>query len=78
MPDHPQPPAGADASARLAPGTRVEVRTGFDRSWATGFTVERAEPDGYVVRRRSDGEVLPAVFDPADVRRERKNSMWWY
>ena len=63
---------------RLEPGTRVEVRTGFDRSWASGFAVEAVADDGYRVRRRSDGEVLPVAMAFEDVRKERKNSMWWY
>ncbi|MEZ5182032.1 MAG: hypothetical protein R2702_09180 [Acidimicrobiales bacterium] len=62
----------------LEPGTRIEVRTGFDRSWSNGFEVHEATDAGYRVRRRSDNEVLPVVFGRADVRRERKNSMWWY
>ena len=62
----------------LDPGTKVEVRTGFDRSWASGFAVESVTDDGYRVRRRSDGEVLPVAMAFEDVRRERKNSMWWY
>ena len=74
MPDAPR-----DASARpgLEPGTRIEVRTGFDRSWATGFEVDAVTDDGYRVRRRSDAQVLPVAIAAADVRRERKNSMWW-
>lgn len=62
----------------LSPGTRVEVRTGFDRSWVNGFSVEAVDGDGYRVRRRSDREVLPVAIAFDDVRRERKNSMWWY
>lgn len=69
---------GLGRSARLPVGTHVEVRTGFDRSWAAGFDIEDGSDDGYRVRRRSDGEVLPARFAVADVRRERKKSMWWY
>ena len=63
---------------RLEPGTKVEVRTGFDRSWASGFAVEEVVDGGYRVRRRSDREVLPVAIAFDDVRRERKNSMWWY
>ena len=63
---------------RLEPGTKVEVRTGFDRSWASGFAVDAVAVDGYRVRRRSDGELLPVAIAFDDVRRERKNSMWWY
>lgn len=69
---------GTDRAHRLPPGTKVDVRTGFDRSWAAGFAVEEVRDAGYVVRRRSDGEVLPVTFAIDDVRRERKNSMWWY
>lgn len=64
--------------ARLEPGTRVDVRTGFDRSWATGFEIAAVTESGYQVRRRSDDHVLPVTITAADVRRERKNSMWWY
>lgn len=60
----------------LAPSARVEVRTGFDRSWTSGFTVEELTTAGYRLRRRSDGRVLPTVFPFQDVRRERDN-MWW-
>jgi hypothetical protein len=74
----PDPTDQATERPGLDPGTKVEVRTGFDRSWSNGFEVHEATADGYRVRRRSDGEVLPAVFARDDVRRERKNSMWWY
>lgn len=67
-----------ERSSRLHIGTKVDVRTGFDRSWASGFHVEEATDEGYRVRRRSDGTVLPTVIPAEDVRRERKNSMWWY
>jgi len=62
----------------LEPGTKVEVRTGFDRSWASGFVVEEATDSGYLVRRHSDQRVLPRTMPHDDVRREKKNSMWWY
>ena len=52
----------------LEPGTDVEVRISFDRNWKRGFTVEDACEQGYHLRRRSDGAVLPATF-PADVVR---------
>jgi hypothetical protein len=52
----------------LQPGTDVEVRSTFDRDWKAGFTVEEASEQGYHLRRRSDGSVLPATF-PADVVR---------
>lgn len=57
-------------------GTRVEVRSGFDGSWQRGFVVEDVTADGYVLRRDSDGSILPEL--PRDrVRRERKRETWW-
>ncbi|MEJ7585915.1 MAG: hypothetical protein WKF43_17935 [Acidimicrobiales bacterium] len=43
-----------DARSPLAPGTRVEVQTGFDGSWSTGFVVEDHTAPGYRLRRQSD------------------------
>ncbi len=71
-------PTDPTVRSPLEPGTKVDVRTGFDRSWANGFEVHDADGDGYRVRRRSDGEVLPVTFTRDDVRRERRNAMWWY
>lgn len=71
------PDTAPPRAPRLEPGTKVEVRTGFDRSWASGFAIEAATDTGYRVRRRSDDEILPVAIAAADIRRERKNSMWW-
>ena len=78
MTDAPEP--GPDPALRgtLVPGARVEVRTGLDRSWTTGFDVAARTDTGYRLQRRSDGEILPVVFPFDDVRRERKKTMWWY
>lgn len=68
-------------------GTRVEVRSQFDRSWASGFEISEivGSPEGadgpgarYKVRRESDGMVLPREFEWEEVRRERKGGHWWY
>lgn len=68
-----------DRPTRLEPGTRVEVRTRLDtRRWAKGFEVVDAVPSGYRLRRMTDGEVMPVVFSPDDVRAERKGGTWWY
>ncbi len=62
----------------IAPGTRVEVFSRFDRSWARGFEIEAFEGTGYRLRRRSDGAVLPVLFAADDVRVERKRQgLWW-
>ena len=61
----------------LEPGTKVEVRDGFEGFWHRGFVVEEVTPDGYLVRRTSDDSVLPTPLTRAAVRRERRNPMWW-
>ena len=64
-------------------GTRVEVRSRFESSWARGFEIDDVvdERDNvrYRIRRRSDRAVLPVLFDSDDVREERRkrDSMWW-
>ena len=49
-------------------GEEVEVRTRYTGTWSTGFRVVEVVPHGYVVRRRSDGGLLPAVIPAPDVR----------
>ncbi len=65
----------------VQPGTRVEVRQRFDARWSRGFEVaERLDENGlsrYRVRRKSDGSILPALFDEDDLREERRRSTWW-
>ncbi len=65
------------AKRLLAPGTRVEVRRRYDDRWTRGFEVAALEGDGYLVRRTSDGTVLPTPFDRIDLRRERQGT-WWF
>ena len=64
--------------ALMKPGTRVEVRSRFDQRWSRGFEIVDAEGDGYRIRRLSDGEELPVVFGADEVRRERRQGLWWY
>jgi hypothetical protein len=61
----------------------VEVRSRFDRAWARGFEIAETVDSGgtprYRLRRRSDGSVLPALFDDEEIREEkRRNDMWWF
>lgn len=54
------------------------MRTRFDGSWSAGFEVaEIVESGGYRIRRVTDGEVLPTLFEAGEVRRERSRSTWW-
>jgi hypothetical protein len=70
---------GSDEFRLADSGTRVEVRSRFDRRWARGFeVVEPIEQPrlGYRIRRRSDRSVLPVVFAAEDVRVERTGTRW--
>lgn len=70
--------SGPDRTPRpLTPGTNVEVRRRFDDRWARGFGMAAADGDGYLVRRLSDGSVLPLPFAREDLRRERQGT-WWF
>ena len=63
----------------VEPGTKVEVRSRFDRSWARGFEIAEVVDAGYRIRRLSDGSILPLDFSADDVRAEKKKSdFWWY
>ena len=73
----PPPPADLTRS-RFPTGTKVEVRRKFDDKWATGFEVAEATSETVQLRRLSDGELLPVSFAIEDVRKEKKNSTWWY
>jgi hypothetical protein len=67
--------------AQVRPGTRVEVRSRFEAAWSRGFEVaERVEMSAglrYKLRRRSDGSILPVLFDEDDLREERRRGTWW-
>ena len=51
-------------------GRRVTVRTRYLGSWAGGFEVAKLLDEGYLLRRVSDGTVLPDVIAFSDVRRD--------
>jgi hypothetical protein len=62
----------------MRPGTHVEVRSSFEGTWVGGFAVVGpADDGGFVLRRTSDGEVLPEPFPADAVRRERRRETWW-
>jgi hypothetical protein len=81
------------SDAPLAVGTLVEVRSRFHDHWVHGFAVTAYVPGpsrrGYSLRRNTDTEPLPLLFDTLDVRRaiapshplveptaEPESSMW--
>ena len=49
-------------------GEKVEVHTRFTDSWAQGFVIEDVVGEGYLLRRLSDGAVLPGVTGQGEVR----------
>jgi hypothetical protein len=65
----------------VRPGTRVEVRSRFEAAWSRGFEVAERVLEGqaprYKVLRKSDGSILPVLFDEDDLREERRRSTWW-
>jgi hypothetical protein len=70
-----------DPNARtpLAPGAKVDVRNRYQGTWVRGFEVAEATPDGYRIRRLSDGSILGELFSRDDVRRERRRQgFWWH
>jgi len=50
-------------------GASVIVRTRYLGSWAAGFEVAEVLDEGYLLRRVSDGNVLPDVIEFDDVKR---------
>ena len=56
----------------MKPGSEVEVHSRFNGSWVRGFELVEVQapeqPDSLRIRRRSDGAVLPTLFNPERVR----------
>ncbi|MBV8560487.1 MAG: hypothetical protein JO050_06920 [Acidimicrobiia bacterium] len=63
-----QAASSLDAPQRLPAGTRVRVRSALG-SWAGGFEVVAVDGAGYVLRRVSDGALLPRPIVASEVRR---------
>jgi hypothetical protein len=57
------------ARTELRVGTRVDVHTRFEVGrWAPGFTIAEVRPDGYRIRRASDGVVLNEIIHADELR----------
>jgi len=53
----------------LSVGTRVYVHARYDIGrWVPGFSIAEVRPDGYRIRRTSDGAVLTQTIRPDEVR----------
>lgn len=53
-------------------GSPVAVKTRYLGSWTTGFEVAELLDDGYLVKRVSDGTILPDVIAFEDIQRLAK------
>jgi hypothetical protein len=71
-PTPPATPIPATAVRQVPPRDGVEVRCRFGDRWVTGFEVCEVirfdDEIRYRLRRRSDGSVLPTLFDEKDLR----------
>jgi hypothetical protein len=55
------------------------VRNRYQGTWVRGFEVAEFTPEGYRLRRLSDGSILPELFSRDDVRRQRsRQGFWWH
>jgi hypothetical protein len=57
----------------VAVGSSVDVRSRYIGAWSGGFTVAEHVDRGCLIRRVSDGSVLPDVFRWSEVRAESRN-----
>jgi hypothetical protein len=61
-----QSPAATVRSVEI--GCFVDVRTRYLGAWTDGFEVAMHLDEGCLIRRVSDGSVLPDAFDWSDIR----------
>lgn len=62
-------PVGTQMRGELRVGTRVDVHTRYELGrWAPGFTIAEVRPDGYRIRRASDGAVLSETIRADEIR----------
>ena len=61
----------AEITALLSTGTEVEVLTRYEPRWTTGFEIAAVDDDKFLLRRQSDGAVLPAAFRANELRPRR-------
>ncbi len=52
----------------FAVGTAVDVKNRYVRSWSSGFEIAGHVDDGYLIRRLSDGSILPDALAYDEVR----------
>jgi hypothetical protein len=63
---------GKDPSGALDVGDEVEVFSGYERTWSTGFSIAQVlRGRRYRLRRGTDGALLPDPTGSDDLRRLR-------
>jgi hypothetical protein len=60
----------AQADTATIVGTPVEVWNTYLGRWSRGFLIGEVDAAGVRLRRRSDGALLPALFDKDVVRHD--------
>jgi len=58
----------ADSESGAVQRREIEVRSHFDGRWVGGFEVADVNEDRYLVRRCSDGTMLPVPFPAHEIR----------
>jgi hypothetical protein len=60
---------GAAEQVALIPvGTSVDVKNRYIGTWSSGFEIAGLGEEGYLIRRLSDGSVLPDVLAFDEIR----------
>jgi len=79
LPEATKEAEGIEDPSLIPVGTPVEVRSRFVGSWSRGFEIAGYGERGYLVKRLSDGSILPDEFEATEIRAERrKHDFWWY
>ena len=58
----------SEPTIAFAVGTSVDVKNRFVGSWSRGFEVAGHVEEGYLIRRLSDGSILPDALSFDEVR----------
>jgi hypothetical protein len=58
----------SEPTIAFAVGTSVDVKNRYVGSWSRGFEIAGHVADGYLIRRLSDGSILPDALAFDEVR----------
>jgi hypothetical protein len=58
----------SEPTLMLPVGTSVDVKNRYIGSWSRGFEIAGMADEGYLIRRLSDGSVLPEALSFHEVR----------